>query len=594
MPTTAQQRLQHFAIHTRIDRRFAHRRQPWGPCLSSQLTRKTLLQHAPTRIPSKLVRDMAVRVTARPPTFITHEPNVFGILIMDNRFDYVVIGAGSAGCVVASRLSEHAGVRVALIEAGAGSGPAAMSSANNLDAIQLLGSSVDWGFTTTPQIALDGAILGCPRGKVLGGSSSINGMLHVRGHASSYDAWEAQGATGWNYETMLPHLKRSERTDGRAPNVRGTAGPMLIDEPPAASPLAHALYQAAVETGYPEIEDGNGSLAEGVSWLEQNIVNNKRQSAADAYLRPVMSRPNLTVVTAACVLRLVINGSQCRGAQYYKDGHTHVVHAERGIILCAGVIGSPKILMLSGIGPAALLRDHGIEVLADLPGVGENLHDHPITWVSYDTTQIVDATPSRLPALISRSGQHADPDLFFTFAPAAIEPRWRGAAPGFSILFALVRSRSRGSLRLRSSEPFDAPLIDPAYLTEPNDVSRMAVGLQMAHEIAHARALKPWRGTELLPGEKLRSDDDYRAFLRRTTASYLHLAGTCRIGTDDHAVVDPQLRVRGIDNLCVADASVMPSVVAAPPNAATLAIAERAAELINSGSLRHHFLRETG
>jgi choline dehydrogenase len=539
------------------------------------------------RIPSKLVRDMAVRVGARSPTFVTHEPTVFGIIIVDNSFDYVVIGAGSAGCVVASRLSEDTGVRVALLEAGSSSGPVSMSSANNLEAMQLLGSCVDWGFTTTPQIALDGAVLDCPRGKVLGGSSSINGLLHVRGHASSYDAWEAQGAKGWNYEGMLPYLKRSECTDGRDPNVRGTAGPMLIEEPPAANPLAQALYQAAVETGYPEIDDGNGSPTEGVSWLEYNVVNNKRQSAADAYLRPVMSRPNLTVVTAACVTRLIIDGSRCSGAQYYKGGNTSVVHAERGVILCAGVIGSPKILMLSGIGPAARLRDHGIAVLTDLPGVGENLQDHPIALVSHDTTQVLEATPSRLPSLISRSDEHADPDLFFTFVPAAIEPRWRDAAPGFSILFALVRPRSRGSVRLRSSDPLDAPLIDPAYLTESNDIDRMVVGLQMAREIAHASVLKPWRGTELLPGAEIQSDDDCRAILRRTTASYLHLAGTCRIGTDDRAVVDPQLRVRGIDNLRVVDASVMPSLVAAPPNAAILAIAERAADLINSDSLCH-------
>jgi choline dehydrogenase len=506
-------------------------------------------------------------------------------MAVERGFDYVVIGGGSAGCVVASRLSENAGIKVALLEAGPSSGPATMSSANNLDAMQLLGSPVDWAFTTTPQTALGGAVLGCPRGKVLGGSSGINGLVHVRGHASSYDAWERKGATGWNYQTMLPYLKRSEHTRDRDPSVRGTAGPMRIEEPPAANPLAQACYWGAIEAGYREIDEGNVTGAEGVAWLEHNVVDNKRQSAADAYLRPALDRPNLTVLTQACVSRLVMDGSRCRGAQYRKDGRTHIVRAEREVILCAGVIGSPKTLMLSGIGPAARLREHGIAVVADLPGVGENLRDHPITLVSYNTTQPVDAAPSRQAYVVGRSAEHAEPDIFFMFVPAAMESRWQGAGPGFSILFALSRPTSRGSLRLSGSDPFDAPLIDPAFLSEQSDVDRMVVGLQMAREIAHTAALKPFRGTELLPGAEVRSEDECRAFLRRTTASWLHPAGTCRIGIDDLAVVDPQLRVHGIGNLRIVDGSVMPSLVSAPPNATILGIAERAADLIGGSQV---------
>jgi choline dehydrogenase len=306
--------------------------------------------------------------------------------LMQIRFGYVVIGACTAGCVMASRL-----------EAGSHCGPASMSSANNLDAIQLLGSSVD-------------------------------------------------RATDWNYETMLPYLKRSERVDGRNPNVRGAAGSMRIEEPRAANPLAQAQYQAAVEKGYPELDDGNGSQAEGVAWLEQNVVDNKRQSAADAYLRPAMSRPNLTVVTEANVPRLVMDGNRCCGAQYWKDGQRHVVRSVRDVTLCAGTIGSPKILMLSGICPAKRLREHAVDVHADLAGVGENLHDHPISWAAYGTTQTVDAIPSRQAYLISRSDAHAEPDIYLHFVPAAIQPRRQGAGPGFSILFALARPSSRGSL----------------------------------------------------------------------------------------------------------------------------------------------------
>jgi choline dehydrogenase len=501
----------------------------------------------------------------------------------DNIVDYLVIGGGSAGCVVASRLVERTGMRVALLEAGPGAGPEVMYSGNPLDAMGLWGSSVDWAFTTTPQAGLDGAVLGCPRGKVLGGSSSINGLVHLRGHASSYDAWEKQGATGWNYQTMLPYLKRSERADGRDPEFRGLAGPMRLGELPAPNSLARAVYQAAVDAGHPESADPNGKAAEGVSWVEHNVVANKRQSAAAAYLGPVQSEPNLTVVTDAYVRHLVMDGSRCRGARYSKDGQSQDIYAEREVIVCAGAIGSPKLLMLSGIGPAAQLHSHGVPVVADLPGVGENLHDHPIAWVSYSAMQTPEETPFRRPLLLTRSDEHAEPDVLMLFAEAAIEPRWQGASPGFSVAFSVVRPMSRGTVRLGGPDPGDSPLIDPAFLREPTDIDRMVVALRLAREIAHGAALTPWRGTELRPGAEVRSDEDCRAFLRRATDTFFHLVGTCRIGTDDLAVVDPELRVRGVDGLRVVDASVMPSVVSAPTNAAVLGIAERAAELIVSG-----------
>jgi choline dehydrogenase len=497
--------------------------------------------------------------------------------------DYLVIGGGSAGCVVASRLVERTGARVALLEAGAGTGPDVMYSGSPLDAIGLWGSPVDWAFTTTPQAGLNGAVIGCPRGRVLGGSSSINGLVHLRGHASSYDAWQKQGAIGWNYQAMLPYLKRSERAEGRNPEFRGMAGPMRVGELPPVNSLARAVYQAAIEAGYPESLDPNGAHAEGISWIEQNVVNDKRQSAADAYLTPKLADRNLTVVTDAHVRQLIMDGSRCRGARYAKSGQSHDIYAEREVILCAGAIGSPVVLMLSGIGPAAELRKHAVPVVVDLPGVGENLQDHPMAWVSYGAMCSFEETPFRRPHVLTRSDEQADPDLLVMFADAAIDPHWRGASPGLSVAFSVVRPASRGSVRLGGPDPSDPLLIDPAYLTERSDVDRMVLALRLAREIADSAALDPWRGTELLPGVQVHSDEDCRAFLRRNTDSFFHPVGTCRIGTDDLAVVDSELRVRGVDGLRVVDASVMPSPVSAPTNAAVLGIAERAAELIAGG-----------
>jgi choline dehydrogenase len=278
-----------------------------------------------------------------------------------------------------------------------------------------------------------------------------------------------------------------------------------------------------------------------------------------------------------------MDGSRCRGARYSKDGQSQDIYAEREVIVCAGAIGSPKLLMLSGIGPAAQLHRHGVPVVADLLGVGENLHDHPIAWVSYNAMRTPEQTPFREPHLLARSDAHAEPDVLVMFAEAAIEPRWQGASPGFSVAFSVVRPVSRGTVRLGGPNPGDSPLIDPAFLRERTDIDRMVVALRLAREIAHGAALTPWRGTELRPGVEVQSDEDCRAFLRRATDTFFHLAGTCRIGTDDLAVVDPALRVRGVDGLRVVDASVMPSLVSAPTNAAVLGIAERAAELIVSG-----------
>jgi choline dehydrogenase len=423
---------------------------------------------------------------------------------------------------------------------------------------------------------------------VLGGSSSINGLVFLRGHRSAIDAWEAAGAKGWGYDDLLPYYRRSEHTEGLDPRYRGTGGPMRPKPPAVTYPPSAAFVEAVQERGYPVSADLNGADAEGVARYELTVADGARQSAADAYLRPFLDRPNLTVVTDAVARKLVLSGSRCTGVQYTAGGKLGTAEAGE-VVLCAGVIGSPHLLMLSGIGSATALRAHGIAVTADLPGVGENLADHPLAPVVYSAAKpMPDGINNRGEALAALRTDPALPApnihiLFMDFP--VIPPGMPGPQNGYTISFALLNPHSRGSVRLTSADPGGPPLIDPGFLADERDVDAMIAGLQLTREIGGAQALAPWRQEEALPGAAVTTAGQQRDFLRRATGAYWHPTGTCRIGTDPASVTDPQLRVHGINGLRVADASVMPSIPAANTNATVLAIAERAADLITGQDL---------
>ncbi|WP_433556124.1 GMC family oxidoreductase [Pseudonocardia xinjiangensis] len=487
----------------------------------------------------------------------------------------MVIGGGTAGSVLASRLSEDPAVTVVLAEAGALTGPATMAVPSAWP--KLLGTPVDWAFRTAPQTALGGRNLPYPRGKVLGGTSAINGMMHVRAHREGYDSWARGGALGWGFSDLLPHFRRSEDAPGRDPAYRGLGGPMQVLVPERLNSFELFVLDAAVELGLPVSPDLNGADQEGFGWVEQNIVAGRRQSASDAYLSPVVAdRPNLTIVGDAIVGRLVFAGTTCTGVEVTHAGRHRVLRAAREVVLCGGAIGTPQLLLVSGVGPAARLSELGIDVRAHLPGVGANLQDHSMCRIVRQTGQPVSSGPELhaiLTAMLRTDAADGAPDVQLFFWDVPDFPM--GRSDGYAIGVAVLRPRSRGSLTLASADPAVAPVIDPGLLTAPEDIGVLEDGMRIAREVAATKALAIWGAAEIPSG------DGIREYLRATAHSGMHPVGTCRIGLDSDAVVDSELRVHGVSNLRVADASVMPGLVGANPNATVLAIAERAAALIS-------------
>ena len=496
-------------------------------------------------------------------------------------YDYIVVGGGTAGCVVAARLTQDASARVLLLEAGSSERPPAMTVPNAWP--QLLGTTADWADVTTGQA--EAGPVAYPRGRTLGGSGAINAMAHARGHRAVYDGWAAGGAAGWGFADLLPYFRRSEPAAGRDPALRGTQGPVRVAPAAQAArhPVARAFAEALAEIGCPVTDDLSGQHQEGVAWVDLAIDGGERVSPADAYLRPVLDRPNLTVEAGCLVTRLDPRPLHRRQLRPCRGPARAQASAE--VIVCAGAVGSPQLLMLSGIGPAGPLRALGIDPVADIAEVGENLQDHPIVKASY-------AAGSPLPrskynhgemyaALGSPlAGKYPDLHLFPILLPMPPGAGYPPPAAGHVLVASAMAPDSRGSVTLASADPQEPPLIDPGFLRDGRDLDRLEAGLLMIRQATASAAFSSAQTTEAWPGADVRTRAGLRDYIRHTVDSYHHPVGTCRMGPDADAVVDTELRVRGISGLRVVDASVMPTIPNAHPNATVLAIAERAADLI--------------
>jgi choline dehydrogenase len=452
--------------------------------------------------------------------------------------------------------------------------------------MELQGSPDDWDYVTVPQAGCAGRELHIPRGRVLGGSSSMNGMIYIRGHRLDYDNWAYLGNAGWGYEDVLPLFKRSEDFDGGESRYHGAGGELHVRSRYEPHPFHAAVVAGAQEAGVPFNPDHNGAELDGVGLCQLMIKDGRRQSQAVAFLRPVLDAPNLTVLTDAYARRLLFEDGRCVGAEVGRDGRLERVRAEHEVVVSAGTIESPKLLQLSGIGPGEHLRRAGIDVLVDLPGVGENLHDHSLVPLVYASSRPM---PPALPGLQplhshlfarSRPGL-AVPDIQpLAFHIPLYFPGMTGPEDGFTLLSGLIRPAGRGSVRVASADPEDRPLVDPAFLACEVDVDALEHGFELCREIAQSGALADWRREELYPGADVRASGQAREYIRQTLTTYQHAVGTCKMGVDELAVVDPELRVWGVAGLRVADASVMPAVPSGNTHAGATMIGERAAELL--------------
>jgi choline dehydrogenase len=523
-------------------------------------------------------------------------------------YDYIIVGAGSAGCVLAARLTETAGVRVLLLEAGRRDNswqidmPAAVGSL-------LCSDRFNWNYLSEPEPFLEGRRLTHPRGRVLGGSSSINGMVYIRGHALDYDGWARGGASGWSYADVLPYFRRAEQHLHGSDSYHGSEGPLSVFAPDIErSPLAAAFVRAAAQAGYPLTPDVNGEQQEGFGRIDRTTKNGRRWSAARAYLRPAMTRPGLVIQTEALVHRILLDKGRAIGVEYSVRGLTKQVHAAAEVIVSGGAMNSPQILLLSGIGAADDLRAAGVQPRHDLPGVGAHLNDHPDIVVQHRCLQPLSLYKNNRGAgklltglrwFIRHDGLAASnhfeaggfirsrpgidfPDLQLTFMPLAIQPGTVNDAGthSYQVHIDLLRPRSLGRVKIRSADPATPPSLLFNYLQDPQDRQDLRTAVHLTREILAQPALAPFRGEELSPGANIQADAQIDAFVRKGVETCYHPVGTCRMGTGTDCVVDEECRVRGLEGLRVVDASIMPAIVSGNTNAPTIMIAEKASDLI--------------
>ncbi len=528
--------------------------------------------------------------------------------------DYVVVGGGTAGCIMAARLTEDPATTVTLLEAG----PADRDPWIHIPAgYARLSKSrrYDWGYATEPEPELDGRSIAWPRGRVLGGSGSVNGLVFLRGSPHDYDRWAQSGARGWSWEDVLPAFRAIERWEGAAGDTRGKDGPIPVSEPRSLSPGAVAFLAACAEAGFPVHRDINDGAIEGAAPVQMNVRAGRRISTAQAYLRPARARPNLRVVTGAAARRVLFAGGRATGVDVaLPGGEAARFDAAREVVLCSGAIATPHLLLLSGVGDAAALAAHGIASVLHRPGVGQNLQDHLIARLSYRTRPAgtlneITASRLRMAAMalgyaVRRSGPMAvgatEATLFARATPGAEEAELQyqfinfslvpgagyvlPAHPGVMVNWGPCRPDSRGSLTLRSADPADRPLIHANYLSAPADQHLMLAGARIGQRIARSPAFAALVEQELHPSPDMTSDEALLAFIRATATTVYHPCGTCRMGADDAAVLDPQLRLRGVDGLRVVDASAFPLVPSSNIQPAVMMLAERAAAFMRAGA----------
>ena len=527
-------------------------------------------------------------------------------------FDYIVTGAGSAGCAVAARLSESGRHRVLLLEAGPPDRNRWIHVPMGFSRL-FADPSVNWMYESEPEPQLGNRTMYQPRGKVLGGTSSINGMVYMRGNAGDYDEWRQRGCAGWDYDSVLPFFKKAENQQ-RGPNeFHGVGGPLTVSDQPRRYELADAVVSAAVESGLPPNDDFNGAQQEGAGYFQSTTGKSRRWSTATAYLKPARARANLTVRANAQATKILTENGVATGVAYVSNGVAHTARARGEVIVCGGVFNSPQLLQLSGIGPARLLQDLGIEVIRDAPAVGAHLQDHFYVRLAYRCTkpitmnELANSLPRKIVAYaryvlfkdgplaangvtaggFARSDPRLErPDLQFNFSPFSYAFRGPNGAvahdfPGFSLSAVHLRPDARGTVQLKSPDPLAAPSIQFNFLQTQYDLQALTTGMRMARGFTKQPSLAPYVAEEIVPGPGITSDAEFEVAIRQNALSNLHPVGTCRMGPEPtDSVVDPRLRVHGVGRLRVVDAAIMPTVPAGNTNAPTIMIAEKAAAMI--------------